>query len=184
VTERAFSLRSFPATAPAPELCIDGAAALRSDVLELRYVVRGALADVVFPPPVAQPLRRHGLWQTTCFELFLAPRGSERYWEFNVSPSGDWNAYRFTGYRCRMQEERAFSSLPCLLESRSDVLSLQFCLDLRAILPEIPELEAGVAATLLHQERPMTFWALAHPGAEPDFHRRDAFLLPLSRGQA
>jgi hypothetical protein len=179
VIERAFALRPFPTAAPARDLWIDGTAVLRSDGLELRYVVRGSLADVALPSPVGQPLRRHGLWRATCFELFLAPRGSHAYWEFNLSPSGDWNVYRFTGYRSGMEEEPAFSSLPCACQSRSDVLALGVRLDLGAIFPVIPRLEAAVAATVLRPQAGMTYWALSHPGPEPDFHRRDAFRLQL-----
>jgi hypothetical protein len=178
VNQQAFALQPFPTTAGL-DLRIDGSAVLRANILEVHYVVAGAVADVVLPPPVGQPRRRHGLWRATCFELFLALRGSHAYWEFNLAPSGDWNAYRFTGYRSGMEEEPALSSLPCACQSRPDVLALGVRLDLGAIFPDIPRLEAAVAATVLRRQAGMTYWALCHPGPEPDFHRRDAFRLQL-----
>lgn len=54
------------------------------------------------PAPVA-PGRADGLWHHTCFELFL--RNDEGgYLEFNFSPSGQWAAYQFDGYRSGMRE--------------------------------------------------------------------------------
>ena len=44
------------------------------------------------------PRRRDRLWEETCLELFLGEEGSERYWEFNLSPAGHWNVYRFEFY--------------------------------------------------------------------------------------
>ena len=50
-------------------------------------------------PEAAPPDRADGLWQTTCFEMFLRRRGQDGYIEFNFSPSGRWAAYQFDGYR-------------------------------------------------------------------------------------
>ena len=46
-------------------------------------------------PPAAQDF----LWKRTCGELFLGVPGDPSYLEFNFSPSGDWAAYAFDGYR-------------------------------------------------------------------------------------
>src|SRR3990172_1915372 len=46
-----------------------------------------------------QPRRVDGLWQHTCFELFIAVREEPTYYEFNFSPSGEWAAYAFKSYR-------------------------------------------------------------------------------------
>ena len=62
--------------------------------------------------PADMPARRDRLWEETCFEFFLAVKNSPRYWEFNLSPAGHWNVYRFADYRQGMQEEPAFASLP------------------------------------------------------------------------
>ena len=54
----------------------------------------------------ANRARADELWQTTCFEAFLEPRAATAYREFNFSPSGDWAAYDFDGYREGMAERR------------------------------------------------------------------------------
>jgi hypothetical protein len=64
--------------------------------LMLRYRVDGCSTLVV--PAFHGRGRGDELWKTTCFELFLYDGGG-RYREFNFSPSGQWAAYAFSGYR-------------------------------------------------------------------------------------
>ncbi|MEB3264615.1 MAG: hypothetical protein VKJ66_09615 [Synechococcus sp.] len=45
-------------------------------------------------------------------------------------------------------------------------------------LVEAP-LRIGVTAVLEDRRGGISYWALAHTGPEPDFHRRDSFLLRL-----
>lgn len=54
-------------------------------------------------PPAAAPGRADGLWQSTCFELFLLDPQSGAYREFNFAPSGQWAAYSFDSYRVGMR---------------------------------------------------------------------------------
>ena len=70
--------------------------------LRLRWRIDGAQALAV--PPFAGKGRADGLWQTTCFELFLRPQGGQAYCEFNLSPSERWAAYDFPTYREGMSE--------------------------------------------------------------------------------
>ena len=62
--------------------------------LELRYLLEGDIERVRIPPP-----RAERLWQHTCCEIFIAAEGLSAYDEYNFSPSGDWAAFAFTGYR-------------------------------------------------------------------------------------
>jgi len=129
--------------------------------------------------PAEAPGRRHGLWEGTCFELFLGLKDSPRYWEFNLSPAGHWNVYRFESYRQGMVEETAITALPLRVQRREDSLSMALELDLRAIVPAGRALEAAIAAVLKSREDEASYWALTHPGPEADFHRRDGFILEL-----
>ena len=87
------------------------------------------------------PQRRDGLWQHTCFEAFFGVLGSDDYWEFNLAPSGDWNVYRFAGYRAGQTPETAYGPLPltvmgpraappaadCRLTAPRALLELEMC---------------------------------------------------------
>ena len=78
----------------------------------LDFLVAGATAKIDIPAPAGLPVRKESLWEETCFEMFVSSKGSSQYWEFNMSPSGHWNVYRFSAYREGMREEMAFESLP------------------------------------------------------------------------
>ena len=119
------------------------------------------------------------MWEETCLELFLGTADSGKYWEFNLSPSGHWNVYRFTRYREGMREEPAFTSLPFAVRMGPDALELPMELDVGKIVPAGKDLEAGVAAVIETTDGGKSHWALTHPGPRPDFHRRDGFALIL-----
>jgi hypothetical protein len=121
--------------------------------------------------------RRNLLWEETCFEFFVAARDSPRYWEFNLSPAGHWNVYRFEAYRQGIQEEMAFKSLPFTVRYSSDSLLLTLELSLDKILCAEQALEAAISAVIKTKDSRATYWALIHPGPHPDFHRRDSFTM-------
>lgn len=179
MNDQNFSLAPFPSARPLPSVTIDGTIARQAGTLTGRYRLLGPLRDFVIPPWAALADRKDGLWKETCFEVFLAVKGMPRYWEFNLSPTGDWNVYRFTSYREGMAEEAAFDVLPFSVERKRDALSLSLELDLGKIVPADASLEVAISAILKHKEGAATYWALTHRGPQPDFHRRDSFIIAL-----
>jgi len=176
---RNFSLTPFQRAEDRPDLTIAGTIGRSADTLSIRYAVAGNLSVIAVPAAAVSPERKDRIWEETCLELFLGTKGSEAYWEFNLSPGGNWNVYRFTSYRAGMREETAFSSLLSRVQIEPDVLRLSLEMDLRKILPPEQALEAGVCAVLRTTAGGRSHWALAHPGPRPDFHRRDGFALTL-----
>jgi hypothetical protein len=174
-----YSLQPFPGTDTLPDLEISGLLSRRADTLLIRYLLVGAIIDIELPAPSKPAARRIGLWEKTCLEFFLAQRGSPGYWEFNLSPSGDWNIYRFEVYRQGLYEEPAFTALPFKVRKQSDSLLLELEFDLGQLLPADRVLEAAVSAVIMTKEGQETFWALAHPGKAPDFHSREGFIVQL-----
>jgi len=172
-----FQLQPFSAT-PTP-LALKGTLARHGPRLHIRYVLDDPSGQLRIPAPAPQPNRCDGLWQTTCLELFLAPVGGEAYWEVNLATSGDWNLYRLDGYRLGLRPEPAYPDLPFQLHRQEGRLILDLVLDLGPIAAPETSLEVAVCAVLDAREGPISYWALAHPGAEPDFHRRDGFLIQL-----
>ena len=71
---------------------------LPSGTLELRYRTTGIISDLHIPPR-ADPARADELWRHTCFEAFIRGPQGAAYYELNFSPSTEWAAYRFSGYR-------------------------------------------------------------------------------------
>ena len=158
-------------------LQLQAEACLEGTLLRLRYRVVGPLEVLAIPAPASGPPRRlDGLWQGTCLEAFLAGRGCSNYWELNLSPSGDWNLYRFDAYRCGGREETRISGLSASRWERPDRLELELQLNLERLLPPPEPLEISLTAVLEHRLRGCSYWALRHTGEAADFHRRDSFL--------
>lgn len=172
-----FSLKPFPSNGLLPHLEITGDIARSSNKLSISYELSGPLAELMVPAPADVRLRKNGLWEETCFEFFLAPVTSERYWEFNLSPSGHWNVYRFTSCRQGMREETAYVALPFSVLLYSDFLKLSLEVELDKIVPADQSLNIGISAVTKTLNGRMTFWALSHPGPQPDFHQRDTFII-------
>jgi hypothetical protein len=142
--------------------------------LRARFRLEGDSSGIFLPPRAERPARRDELWRATCFELFLGRRGEASYVEINVAPSGDWNAYAFSGYREGMAPADAVVRLD---PARDGVgVGVDFAVDVELAIA--PPLEVGVTAVLAHAEG-NSYWALAHPGEKPDFHRRDAWLIRI-----
>jgi len=179
MTVRNFSLEPFRSTGVLPDLLITGSIARCANTLVIDYRLYGHLERVAIPSPANIPARRHGLWQETCMEFFLGIKNSPGYWEFNLSPAGHWNVYRFSAYRQGMQEEMAFRELPFSVRSRRDSLSLALAFPLGPIVEVGQPLEAGISAVIKDRGGEATLWALIHPGPQADFHRRDGFALEL-----
>ena len=182
MTGRHFTLEPFPVTPPAmvPDYRIDGHCSRSARILTLRFELQGDLSRLSLAAPAAPPERRMGLWNATCFEFFLAPAGDPGYWEFNLSPARHWNVFRFSGYRQGMQEEKAFSTLPFNVDrgERKVELVLKAFIPLPIVEPAAPW-RLAICTVLLSRDGSATYWALAHPGPEADFHHPKGFLVEL-----
>jgi hypothetical protein len=174
-----FSLQPFPSSQSLPHLEITGNILRNGNQLHLDYALGGNLEEVVIAAPSDKPTRKHELWQETCFEFFLAIKKSERYWEFNLSPAGHWNVYRFDGYRQGMQEETAFTTLPFSVESKADCLAIALDIDLDIIVSADQALDVAITTVIKHKDGEVNYWALTHRGTEANFHWRDSFIIEL-----
>jgi hypothetical protein len=176
-----FLLKPFPGEEDPAGLTIGGSIGRSADTLSVLCEVRGNLSKVLIPEAVEAPRRRDRLWEETCVELFLRTADSGEYLELNLSPSGNWNVYRFDGYREGMREEEAFTSLPIAVRIGPDALELSMAFDVAKILPAEATIVAGVAAVIRTIDGGKCHWALSHYGPRPDFHRREGFALTLPR---
>ncbi len=145
----------------------------RADVLGLRYVVSGRIADLAIPPP-APSVRADRLWEHSCFEAFLGDEAGEAYAELNVSPSTEWAGYRFDGYRSGMR--RAVFPAPRVeVEAAANRLELRVALQLNSP----GRRRVGLSAVIEEANGSKSYWALALPPGAPDFHHPACFALEL-----
>lgn len=177
--EHAFSL--IPFAAPRlPAVSISGTVFLQNNLLTLHYSLTGNLEEILLPPVSSNPSRKDELWKATCFEFFLAIKNQPGYWEFNMSPSGDWNVYRMDSYRrIGFRQESGLLQLPFELKKKAYGYSLVVTADLTQIFRLGEELEMGITAILQTRDGHESYWALTHPGAQADFHLRESFILWL-----
>lgn len=160
---------------------ISGSVDRRPGTLLVTYIMAGDLERIVLPEPALSVSRRHELWRRTCFEVFFGTTGQNAYWEGNFSPSGHWNIYRFTDYRRGMAEEQRSGRPLCrrvvIGKSR---LELACSMDIHDLCPDSEVLMIGIACVILEENGRLSYWAVDHCGARPDFHDRRSFLLQLA----
>mgnify|MGYP005844320675 CR=1 FL=1 len=176
---REFALQPFPADQGVPAVTIQGSLDRRGADFAIDYCIGGRLAELIIPAPTAAPARRWLLWEATCCEFFLAVPGAEGYWEFNLSPGGDWNVFHLSGYRQGIREEEAISQLVAVVQRQPDEVRVSLAVDLAAILPADQPWQVAVSTVLKHQDGRYSYWALCHPGPRPDFHDRASFIITV-----
>jgi hypothetical protein len=179
MSDRCFSLEPFPNSNFPPSIKITGKLDRINNQLAIEYLLSGKLTDIIIPKPVKLPIRKHELWKETCLEFFLGVKNSSQYWEFNLSPSGDWNIYSFDNYRQGMKEEMTFNSLHFVVESQSNSWRLSLNLDLNKIISQEKCLEMGINTVIKSTDENISYWALTHPKSQADFHQRDGFAIKL-----
>lgn len=139
----------------------------------LRFRLDG-YEDVVVPEPALR-VRRDELWKSTCFELFLAgPDGTYR--EFNFSPSGEWAAYSFAGYRSGMAPFDPVALPEIAADSGLSVLTTTVFLS-AAEFRDVTH--ASICAVIEETGGHLSYWAEWHGGEKPDFHNPACFVLPV-----
>jgi hypothetical protein len=119
--------------------------------------------------------RLDGLWQTTCFEVFLNPEGAgSNYYEFNFSLMPAWNAYHFDSFR---KPQPPSASRDFSIQNMSwdfDRTSLIVTLENKS---PYKNFRVGLTAVLQEKSGDKHYCALSHKGAKPDFHLLESFTL-------
>jgi hypothetical protein len=175
-----FRLQPFTIDSDLPDIEIVGEID-RDDrnILSIEYQVQGDLNAVAIAPLNSLPSRKFELWESTCFEFFIGVPGNSNYWEFNLSPTGDWNVFALDNYRQGLRNEIAFTSLPIAIDRQANTLLLKLTVDLTNIISLDRNLEVSVTTVIKSTEDKISYWALTHTGTEADFHRRDSFIINI-----
>ncbi|HZP85594.1 MAG TPA: DOMON-like domain-containing protein [Burkholderiales bacterium] len=174
------SLFAYPSTPCEAVRGIDARVQRLHDGLRLRFVLHGRLHALSVPAAQA-PARTDELWRHTCFEAFVAPNADPAYYEVNLSPSREWAIYRFDRYREGM--EVVYDARPALtlVKRTDDRLEVDADVDLGNVAPyDKSTWRVGLSAVVEDVQGAMSYWALAHPAAKPDFHHRDGFVVELA----
>ena len=153
----------------------------RSGKLELAYSVTGKISDLRIPP-VTTPTRTDELWRHTCFEAFVRAPRAAAYYELNFAPSTQWAAYRFNGYRSGRTVANDLGTPRFSVQSDAACYMLQVAVDLDHLshLPRDAGWRLGLSAVIEESDGRTSYWALAHPPGDADFHHLDCFVHELA----
>jgi hypothetical protein len=146
--------------------------------IELEYRLRGELAQLAIPHS-RRPQRADRLWEHTCFEAFVAPAGSARYYELNFSPSTEWAAYAFDGYRHGMRPLALAEAPAILVTTTADELNVTARVELGGLADAPWPWRIGLTAVVEDRAGSRAHFALEHPRDKPDFHDAAAFTVIL-----
>jgi len=181
VNRQIFTLRPFQEdTEDPPNIQITGSIARGPESLAINYQITGKCTALDLPKMTDVPERRDFLWKATCFELFLKEADAEEYLEINLSPAGHWNIYRFDGYRAGMREELGIAAPAVHVDDRKpDIWNISTEIHINRIMAASQPVQAAVSVVVKTVMGHLSYWALTHPGVEPDFHHRDSFAIRL-----
>jgi hypothetical protein len=174
-----FALQPFPTPSKLPQIEINGRVNRKDDILLIEYQLFGDMNAISIAPPADSPSRQLHLWEATCFEFFIGIPGDRNYWEFNLSPSGDWAIFALNDYRQGLRDELSFSSLPFKVDRYPNYITLSLEFDLSELILAEQDLEMSVTTVIKSSQDELSYWAIAHSGKEADFHLRDSFSIKL-----
>jgi hypothetical protein len=103
------------------------------------------------------------------------------YHELNFSPSREWAAYVFSGYRNGAPLGGDSLDPRITVRTLADRLELEATVPLQRLSPQLVagKLSVGLSAVVEDAEGGLSYWALRHPPGKPDFHHPEAFALEL-----
>ncbi len=146
--------------------------------LILEFTIRGDLQQIRFQDSAFVASRLDELWKHTCLECFFSTdlEESAPYFEINCSPSGDWNAYSFSSYRQGMQASQDLKVQLTHREGGSN--EAFFRIQVRGNGLQGAR-HLGMTAVIEFIDGSRSFFALSHPGPQPDFHLKKSFSISL-----
>jgi hypothetical protein len=146
--------------------------------LRFEYRLSGELAQVAIPARVASQ-RAERLWEHTCFEAFVAPGVGPRYYELNFSPSSEWAAYEFDGYRQAMRPLALAGAPQIAIAETACELRVTASAAIVGLAGAAWPWRVGLTAVIEDRAGGRAYFALRHPRDNPDFHDAAGFAVSL-----
>jgi len=141
--------------------------------LYLKYIISGNISQIKLTPSK----QSSELWRNTCFELFLSNNNITEYLEFNWSPDGRWNTFKFNDYRDRANQNIFEESHSSVERQNNNII-----FKTKIILPkynhyislDLNNLLIGMSVIV--ETDTLEYWSNQHLHHRPDFHNRNNFL--------
>lgn len=120
--------------------------------------------------------RAFGLWEKTCFEIFLKKQNSTEYIEFNFSADMEWSCFHFDDYKEGMKDYQGVKIEDLIFDPKNCTFKATWKFD---SLDE--SFDCGITTIIQTKDLKKSFWALKHANLTPDFHDFRSFTLPSPR---
>jgi hypothetical protein len=153
-------------------------------LLNLTYTIKGDIDNIsgidnFVSQSCDNNFRRIGLWEDTCFELFLYTEQPKlHYLEFNFSSQGQWNCFEFFKIREELKEYLELKSFVAesIKNNKEFIFNASIDTDYFPIdLKEVAQLKFGISC-VIKIDGGNTLWAVKH-GEKPDFHDPANFII-------
>ncbi len=185
-----FSLKRHPANPEDSDFQIDAEIIRHSTEIHLHFQVFAtpkAIENIAWgSESVEKGSRGSELWKGSCFEFFIAPSNSGRYFEFNFSPRTQWDFFSFTDFRDgsshALISERDFEIVFKKAAFQPDGFELELSIrpchgSYLQSLNAAGDFQIQISSILKMKDDRNAFFAIEHPkNAPPDFHSRSHFV--------
>lgn len=152
---------------------------LNNSLLISNFTIRGDLEKVSLLTAPLQINRQMDLWNHTCFEWFIKPKGQNNYWEFNLSPQGSWNVFSFKDYRSKIEiENRAHLLFFDRKITGTKQIDFSSVIEFNSIFNDkkISEFSMNICSVIEDKKQQKSYWSLIHLQNKPDFHHPSHFI--------
>lgn len=122
------------------------------------------------------PKRAFGLWERTCFEVFLKKHNSSEYIEFNFSADMEWSCFHFDDYKEGMKDYQGVKIKDLIFDQKNYTFKATWSFD---SLNE--DFDCGISSIIQTKDLKKSYWALKHCNLTPDFHDFRSFTLRSPR---
>ncbi len=173
-------LKAF--SSPKENLTLRSRAWVELSVLKVAFELIGDLENVLISKPVDLPARVIGLWESTCFEMFIKNNEKEEYLEFNCSSANNWNIFYFPKERAALKEFTSITNLASSSVLKQDKLTVSFWIDLKKLPIDFwieGQMSLGLTSVIESTSGELSYWALNHIDSKPNFHNPKSFNFSL-----
>jgi len=162
-------------------LSISANLAWQADKIIIDFELRGDINRLNLAEFTTEKNRIIGLWEATCFELFIKATNSDEYLEFNFAPSGDWDCFYFTHYRSELTQYTSISSSDIEISVHQRQGQYQQNIKINtahfpSCLQQAVQSKIGLNAVMKIGGK-LSYWGLKHPQHKPDFHNEEGFVI-------
>ena len=146
---------------------------LIQNTLYLKYIISGNISKIKLAPTK----QSNDLWKNTCFELFLSNKNISEYLEFNWSPNGQCNTYKFNDYREKANQD-IYERSDFIVKKENNNIIFESKILLNKYNPyiylDINNLLMGMSVII--ETNTLDYWSNQHLHNRPDFHNKNSYL--------